>query len=212
VRGLVGRAHIGEPINAARAVSLPICPGAKRASKASCDSPPRSARPCVPETEGEHLTARDRRRGRASMRCRPPGLFLAALCGGWHFKLLDECRQTLRDGFRSGIVIGLEVSPNCQQPCPSVWQNARLLLAGTPSCPSSDETQTAPSLPNAMGSALLPPHKRPATTLTISLVFGVQLNLSIASATNETRAVPSGRPGKAHSNTRTRWIFGRLLE
>jgi hypothetical protein len=31
---------------------------------------------------------------------------------------------------------------------------------------------------------------RPATTLTISLVFGVQLNLSIASATNETRAFP----------------------
>src|SRR5439155_20262729 len=65
---------------------------------------------------------------------------------------------------------------------------------------------------NAMGSALPPPHKRPATTLTISLVFGVQLNLSIASATNETRAFPRGRPRKAHSSTRTRWIFGRLLE
>jgi hypothetical protein len=74
------------------------------------------------------------------------------------------------------------------------------------------KTQTAPSLPNAMGSALPPPHKRPATTLTISLVFGVQLNLSIASATNETRAFPRGRPRKAHSSTRTRWIFGRLLE
>ena len=41
-----------------------------------------------------------------------------------------------------------------------------------------------------MGLALPPPHRRPATTLTISLVFGVQLNLSIASATNETRAFP----------------------
>jgi hypothetical protein len=69
VTGLVGRGHIGEPINAAPAVNLPSCPGAKRASKASCNSPPRSARPCVRETEGEHLTATDRRRGRASMRC-----------------------------------------------------------------------------------------------------------------------------------------------
>jgi hypothetical protein len=40
----------------------------------------------------------------------------------------------------------------------------------------------------------------------------VQLNLSIASATNKTRAFPRGRPGKAHSSTRTRWIFGRLFE
>ena len=66
------------------------------------------------------------------------------------------------------------------------------------------KTQTAPSLPNAMGSALPPPHKRPATTLTISLVFGVQLNLSIASATNETRAFPRGSGGKGafkHANS-----------
>jgi len=58
-----------------------------------------------------------------------PVSFLAALCGGWHFKLLDECRQTRRHRFRSGIVIGLEMSPDCQQPCPSVRQNARLPLA-----------------------------------------------------------------------------------
>jgi hypothetical protein len=35
-------------------------------------------------------------------------------------------------------------------------------------------------------------------------VSGVQLNLSITSATNET----NGRE-KAHSSTRTRWIFGQ---
>jgi hypothetical protein len=62
-----------------------------------------------------------------------------------------------------------------------------------------------------MGSALPPPHKRPATALTISLVFGVQLNLSIASATNETRAFPRGRPGKAHSKHANSVDFRTLI-
>jgi hypothetical protein len=62
-----------------------------------------------------------------------------------------------------------------------------------------------------MGSALPPPHKRPATALTISLVFGVQLNLSIASATNETRAFPRGRPGKAHSKHANSVDFWSLI-
>jgi hypothetical protein len=47
-----------------------------------------------------------------------------------------------------------------------------------------------------------------ARLLTINLVLGVQLNLSITSATNETRAFPRVGREKAHSSTRTRWIFG----
>ena len=38
--------------------------------------------------------------------------------------------------------------------------------------------------------------------ITINLVLGVQLNLSIIGATNETRAFPRDRE-KAHSSTRT---------
>ena len=49
---------------------------------------------------------------------------------------------------------------------------------------------------------------RKLDTLTINLVLGVQLNLSITSATNETRAFPRVGREKAHSSTRTRWIFG----
>jgi hypothetical protein len=49
---------------------------------------------------------------------------------------------------------------------------------------------------------------RQSDTLTINLVLGVQLNLSITSATNETRAFPRVGLAKAHSSTRTRWIFG----
>jgi hypothetical protein len=47
-------------------------------------------------------------------------------------------------------------------------------------------------------------HDRQSDTLTINLVLGVQLNLSIIGATNET----SLSREKAHSSTRTRWIFG----
>jgi hypothetical protein len=47
-------------------------------------------------------------------------------------------------------------------------------------------------------------------TLTINLVFGVQLNLSIASVDQRNESLSQGRPGKEHSSTRTRWIFGRL--
>ena len=50
-------------------------------------------------------------------------------------------------------------------------------------------------------------HDRQSDTLTINLVLGVQLNLSIIGATNETRAFPRDRE-KAHLSTRTRWIFG----
>jgi hypothetical protein len=35
-----------------------------------------------------------------------------------------ECRQTRRDRIRNSIVIGLEASPDCQQPCPSVRQHS----------------------------------------------------------------------------------------
>ena len=49
---------------------------------------------------------------------------------------------------------------------------------------------------------------RQSDTLTINLVLGVQLNLSITGATNETRAFPRVGREKAHSSTRTRWIFG----
>jgi hypothetical protein len=49
---------------------------------------------------------------------------------------------------------------------------------------------------------------RKLDTLTINLVLDVQLNLSITSATNETRAFPRVGREKAHSSTRTRWIFG----
>ena len=39
-------------------------------------------------------------------------------------------------------------------------------------------------------------------------MFGTLLNVSITSATNETRAFPRVGREKAHSSTRTRWIFG----
>jgi hypothetical protein len=49
---------------------------------------------------------------------------------------------------------------------------------------------------------------RQSGPLTINLVLGVQSNLSITSATNGTRAFPRVGREKAHSSTRTRWIFG----
>src|SRR5256885_2918533 len=51
-------------------------------------------------------------------------------------------------------------------------------------------------------------HDGQSDTLTINLVLGVQLNLPIIGATNETRAFPRVGREKAHSSTRTRWIFG----
>src|SRR4029453_3505770 len=106
---------------------------------------------------------------------------------------MRTCRRTSSNAdacclsafFAMAGTVNVEAAELCHCPTCSRRLSTCLHLAQPP-----PKTQTAPSLPNAMGSALPPPHKRPATALTISLVFGVQLNLSIASATNETRAFP----------------------
>jgi hypothetical protein len=57
-------------------------------------------------------------------RRRPTGLSRAAPCNRWHFKLLKQRCQTRRNRIRNSIVIGLEASPDCKEPCPSVRQHS----------------------------------------------------------------------------------------